>query len=332
MANQGVDLSLTALFRLIWRNRMLLSIIGIIAIVASALVSLVMTEYYQSTVVIFPTRTNSIILNESGVKRGNISDFGEEEEAEQLLQVINSDDVQERVIRKHDLYAHYDIDPQGPHSRSRIRQKYRSNVTVKRTKYNSIDISVRDKVPTMAADVANSISEFTDSVKNRMIRERASISMSTINAEHNRLQVELDSLKAALSTLHEMGVAGEIERGSLLEAYGEAIKNMDRSTARKLDERIEVNRKFGDEYDFTRRRRDVLIDQILRFRNFKNQFIADASISIPQKFVVDRAIPADKKAWPIRWLIVVGTTFSVWLLTLLLLIFKENQISLFSDQ
>lgn len=332
MANQGVDLSLTALFRVIWSNRKLLLIVGSVAVVGSALVSLVMTEYYRSTVVIFPARTSSIILNESGVKRGNISDFGEEEEAEQLLQVISSDDVQERVIEKHDLYTHYEIDRGEAHSRSRIRQQYNSNVSVKRTKYNSIEISVLDTDADMAAGIANSISEFTDSVKNRMIRERAKTSMSMIDDEYTRLQTELDSLTTLLNSLQEMGVAGEIERGALLEAYGEAVKNLDRATARELKANIELNRTHGDEYDLTRRRRDVLIDQLLRFRNFKNQFIADANISIPQKFTVDIAIPADKKAWPIRWLLVVATTASVLLLTLVLLIIRENQEAIFANR
>ena len=99
------DLSIAALFSLIWRHRKFLSILSIITIIVASIVSLLLTEYYRSTVVIFPARTNSLTLNESNVRRGNISDFGEEEEAEQLLQIINSEELFERVVRRNDLYS-----------------------------------------------------------------------------------------------------------------------------------------------------------------------------------------------------------------------------------
>ena len=323
-----VDLSLSALFRLLWHNKKLFIVLAIISGVAAAVVSLFMTEYYRSTVIIFPARTNSITLNESGVKRGNISDFGEEQEAEQLLQVINSEDVQERVIRKNDLYNHYKVNPQDKYARTKIRQMYNSRVTAKRTKYNSIDISVKDIDPQIAAQIANSISEFTDSVKNRMIRERARVSMHMMDREYSRLESKLTSLTDSLNHFQEIGVLGEFERASLLEAYSEIIRAGDRNTAQKLAKQIELNKRYGDEYDFKRRQRDVLSDQFLRFQLNQNQFLADAAIDIPQKFTVDFAVPADKKSYPIRWLIVMGSMFSVLLLALILLIIKENYLSI----
>ena len=320
MANQQVDLSLAALLQLIVKHLKIFLIVGIVTVIVASIVSLLLTEYYKSTVVIFPAEISSVTLNESGVKRGNISDFGEEEEAEQLLQVINSEDLQERVIKRHNLYAHYEIDPSDRYARSDIRQQYNNNVTAKRTKYNSIDISVIDKVPQMAADIANSIAEFTDSVKNRMIQERAKISMPMISAETERLESELQSVQSELAKLKAQGILGEVERASLFEAYG----NASGTAARDLKEQLEINRDQGSKYDALARKRDMIIDQQLRFRNLRNQMMADATIAIPQKFVVDHAIPADKKSFPVRWLIVAGSLASVLLFTLLILIFREN--------
>ena len=45
---------------------------------------------------------------------------------------------------------------------------------------------------------------------------------------------------------------------------------------------------------------------------------------MPQKFVVSDAYKAEKKSYPVRWLIVVITTFSALLLTLFLIIVIEN--------
>lgn len=331
MTNPAPDLSIAGLFTLVWKHRRFLGILSVITIVIASVISLLLTEYYRSTVVIFPARTNSLTLNESNVRRGNISDFGEEEEAEQLLQIINSEELFERVVKRNGLFKHYKIDGEDRYARSKIRQKYRSNITAKRTKYNSIDISVVDIDPVKAAEIANSIAEFTDSVKNRMIRDRARTSLDMLQGEEQRLQKALSRVTTELDKLQSMGVISDLERSGLYEAYGEAIRNTNSKATRELYEAIEANRKFGDEYDAMKKERDILTDQMMKFHSYKNQFIADTSIDIPQKFVVDKAIPADKKAYPIRWLVVAGALFAVLLFAILLLIFKENREFFFSD-
>jgi len=50
----------------------------------------------------------------------------------------------------------------------------------------------------------------------------------------------------------------------------------------------------------------------------------DAERSLQHKFIVNNAFPAEKKSYPIRWLIVVVSTFSSFLLTLVLLLFIES--------
>ncbi len=325
MTKEAVDLSLSALFRVIWRQKRLLVVVALITLIASSVVSLFLTEYFKSTAVIFPARTNSLSLNESAVRRGNISDFGQEEEAEQLLQVINSEQLQELVIEQNDLYTHYEVDKEEKYARSKIRQIYNGYVTAKRTKYNSIDISVIDEDPLKAAQIANSISEYTDTVKNRMIQHRAKTSMAMIDKESKRLERVLKNLMEQLDSLQNLGVMGDVERASLLEAYGNASGEV----ARHLKDQLELNRKLGDDYDRKKRESELIIEQMARFRNLRNQFVADAGIDIPQKFEVDRAFPADKKAYPVRWLIVAGSIFSTLVFTLILLIFRENYQGLF---
>lgn len=332
MAQPVPDLSIAALFSLIWKHRRFLSILSILTIAVASIVSLFLTEYYRSTVVIFPARTSSLTLNESNVRRGNISDFGEEEEAEQLLQIINSEELFERVVARNDLYNHYEIPSDEKYARSKIRQKYKSNISAKRTKYNSIDISVVDIDAVKAAEIANSIAEFTDSVKNRMIQERAKTSMVMLNEEEIRLNAALEKVVETLDKFQAMGVVSDLERGGLFEAYGQALRNPNSKSLQKLENQIEANRKFGDEYDKNKRERDILTDQILKFSSYKNQFIADTAINIPQKFIVDRAIPADKKSYPVRWLVVLGSLLAVLLFAILLLIFQENRDFLFDDK
>jgi len=50
----------------------------------------------------------------------------------------------------------------------------------------------------------------------------------------------------------------------------------------------------------------------------------DATESLPQKFVVESAYKAEKKAYPIRWLIMLTTTFSALLLAVVLIVLFDK--------
>ncbi|MCK5840290.1 MAG: hypothetical protein KAG99_10600, partial [Bacteroidales bacterium] len=50
----------------------------------------------------------------------------------------------------------------------------------------------------------------------------------------------------------------------------------------------------------------------------------DAEEELPQKFVVSSAYKAEKKSYPIRWLIVLVTTLAAFMFTVLVVIIIEN--------
>ena len=67
-----------------------------------------------------------------------------------------------------------------------------------------------------------------------------------------------------------------------------------------------------------------MTERIATMQTAFEQAEADANSSISHKFIVDIAYPAEKKAYPIRWLIVVISTFSAVLFSVILLLFKEK--------
>jgi len=50
----------------------------------------------------------------------------------------------------------------------------------------------------------------------------------------------------------------------------------------------------------------------------------DAEESLPQTFIVDNAFLAEKKSYPVRWIIVFVSTFSAFILCVLACILFEN--------
>ena len=88
----------THLLVFIYRNLKTLIAVGFLAAVAASGVSLMLDEYYESTVVMFATSQHSLgeqFFEET--KKNDLLAFGETEDAERLLQILNSHRIRNRV-------------------------------------------------------------------------------------------------------------------------------------------------------------------------------------------------------------------------------------------
>ena len=97
--------------------------VGVLAVVISAGVSLLMDEKFESSVIMFATTQSSIgeqFFEES--KQGNLLAYGETEDAERLLQLLNSNRVRSQIIKNHNLSEHYDIDLSEAGSRTLLQK------------------------------------------------------------------------------------------------------------------------------------------------------------------------------------------------------------------
>ncbi|MBL4716296.1 MAG: hypothetical protein JKX95_06635, partial [Bacteroidia bacterium] len=88
-------------------------IITLIAIISSIAAAYIIDEKFKSAVILFPSTTNSIsktlLTSNQGGHSTDLLEFGAEEHAEQLLQILNSDVIRDKVIEEFDLITHYEI-------------------------------------------------------------------------------------------------------------------------------------------------------------------------------------------------------------------------------
>ena len=92
-ARETAYLESTSLLILIFRWKKPLGIMVLLALIASTIFSgsWFIAPKYKSTVIFFPTSTNSLskaILEETGSEKQDILAYGEEEQAEQMLQIL----------------------------------------------------------------------------------------------------------------------------------------------------------------------------------------------------------------------------------------------------
>ena len=306
-----------------WKH---LLIVCSVALVVSVIVSYCIPERYKSTVVLYPANSTSVsqtLATDDPTERGLLQ-FGENEEVEYMMQMLQSNDIRNRIIEKYNLIEHYRIDPNTKYLYTKLYDKYDDNVTFSRTEYTSVKIEVLDESPDTAAMIANDISCLLDTVYARMQRERAYRALKIV--ENEMLEQE-NLVKNISDSLEKLGQLGVIEVKSQTEMYSEqyaiALTSGNSSKVNELKSKLDTLAKYGGAHTMltTQLKEEV---QILTLR--KNKF-REAKIELeqdlPNAFIVNKAEKAEKKAYPIRWLIVLASVIATFLLALLVLAAME---------
>ncbi len=318
----GPDITL---LQKVWNWRQVLFISGLIGALTSAAGSFLIEPEFQSSVVLFALPQQSIGAQfYEDVKREDILAYGETEDAERLLQILNSDRVRRRVIEKYDLWSHYEITKGEPGSRAAMTKMYSGKVGANLTRYGSIQIDVFDKAPKMARDMANDIAQLTDSVANQLRNDRAQEAFHYAERSLRQNQREIEEMEGRLAELRREGVYDfPIQIEGLNEQYATALAEGQQDRAKNIMSKMERLAPFANEYNQLTTKLEDAYEQeaVLKKRYDLNKL--DAESQIPAAFVVDRASEADKKARPVRWLITVMGALSVALSSLVFLLMRD---------
>ncbi len=314
-----------------WRKPLIIITVAA-AILAAVFSSPIFIEpKYKSTVTVFPTTTNSLakaLLPQQFSSRGaDILEFGEEEQAEQLLQILNSDEIRSRVIEKYNLLHHYDIKPDGKYARTELYDTYDDNISFRRTEYMSVEINVMDTDPDTAAMMANDISLFLDEAKNRIQKERAQKGLSIIEKEYVALKKEVVNYEDSLTQLRYRGVHDYETQSSVFnEQLATAIIESGPNSAavKAIEARLDTLAKYGGTYVSLRDELQFLKEEQVKLKTKFDQAKVDVSETLPASFTVNSAFPAEKKSYPTRWLIVMLSALGAFVITLIVILVMDT--------
>jgi uncharacterized protein involved in exopolysaccharide biosynthesis len=309
-----------------WKKQLV--IVFVSTVIISVIVSYLITPKFKSTVILFPAKTSSLSKSLLTDKVGNHNDLlelGDEEEAEQMLQILNSDEIREQICSKYNLMHHYKIKETDNFPRTKLMKEYEDNISFKRTEFQSVRIDVLDKNPDTASMIANDIAALLDSVKNRMQRERAEQALSIVKDEYEHAKKMVKSISDSLTELRKLGIHEyEVQVERYTEYYSKALLEGKANVAKELDQKMKQLAEYGSAYVELRNQlpeeQQKLSELKARFEEAK----VDATRFVPHKFVVNKAFPAEKKSYPIRWLIVVVSVISSLLMAALIILAIEN--------
>jgi len=258
----------------------------------------------------------------------NVSPYSEESETEQMFQILQSQDIIDSVIEKFDLPAHYKIAKEYQYFKTAIYYEYNQNVKIEKTPYDAVSIEVLDKDPVMAANMAEAIIDFYND-KVRQLHNEKYYEVIIMYRQLLAMKAnQMDSMKQALYKLSvESGILGydqsseEIMRGYLRTVTSGAASNINTAEVKRLKENME--KVGGDLIILT----ESIKNEARSYAEFKVEYedalrFYDAKLTYCN--VVTRPFPADKKSYPIRWLIVVMTFILTFFFSIVVILIVEN--------
>jgi len=238
----------------------------------------------------------------------NISKFSEESETEQMLQWFESRDIVDSMIKKFDLPKHYEIKTNDRFYMSKIYRTFNENVTIAKTKYESVKIEIYDTDPQIACDMVNSLIDFYNKKVRNIHREKY---QEVLTIEESRLMEKKRQQDSLLRTINNIrtkyelidyGIqTNEVTRGYLGTFDGSNRANVNRTEIKRIKQNIENK---GDSLLLIT---GQLSSVCASYNNFKISY-EDAlrNVNKVQTFanIVTSPFPADEKSYPSRLLII----------------------------
>lgn len=282
------------------------------------------TPLYKSTAIIYPTSSNSIskvLISTTYQSEKDIMNFGEDEQTEQMLQVLNSNRVRDKVIERFDLMNHYDIKADSEYPYTKLNKLYDSRIKFRRTEYNAVKITVLDADAALAAQMANDITEIFDSTMNQMQKEVATQAFRLVEDEYNTLCAEMAQLEDSLNTLRKLGVFDyESQVEMLSQQLAIELGKGNTQGVSNIQKQLDIIAEYGGASYAINERLDNDRLQLSLVKSKYEEAKVDATEYIPHKFVVTSAFQAERKTYPVRWIIVTVTLLSTFLLLILCIV------------
>ena len=291
-----------------WKKQLM--IVAGISLLASIIFSspMFIKPKFKSTAIVYPS---------------NLIAYSTESATEQMLQICQSSTIRDQIIRSFNLLQHYDIDSTKDRSyKTSVYRMYDENINIKKTEYESMEVTVYDISPDTAAMIADSIIHFFN-LKARQLQSEKSMEVMVITGN------QLTAKKAEMDSMEDLLHNYQVNYGILdfkqqsKEATRAYLRGLSNPGAKASIEAKDMMKNLQDKGAEV----NSLTEHLWRVRGTYNDLkiaYENAERDVFKKLTYSNVItppePADKKAYPIRWLIVVVSVLSSLLMAFMIIL------------
>lgn len=290
-----------------------------IPLIVIAVLSIILSVVFSSEYFIKPKFKSTAIVYPS-----NLVPYSTESPTEQMLQLFESDDIRDELIRDFDLFNHYEIDTTQKYPLTLLYGQMSENIKIDKTKFESVEIEVYDTDPFIACRLVDSLLVKMHKKARMIQREKSAEVVVIIKNQYDLKKAEMDSMENLLkdirTTYNLLDFNSQVK--SFTRAYYESMAKGGSNS--KLDKVMTDLAENGGRYvslnEHLWRVRGTYNDLKLQYENA----LKDLSKELTYTNVVTKPVPAEKKSSPVRSLIVLMFTASMLLLSFIIIVVFEN--------
>ncbi len=294
-----------------WKH---IAIIAAIAAVVGVIISLpvFMKPKYKSESVVYPA---------------NLGTYSLESPTEQLMQLLQSRKLKSKLLRDQQLWQTYKLDTIDPMFDFYYTAMFDEHVKFNQTRFESVIIEVFDHDPAKAQSINKAIIRLLNEMVREMHDEKTIELKEMFGLQLKRKQKAIDSVNAELTNLRtKYGILDyAIQTREATRSYYKALaKGQNAQTLAALKQELETLKEQGGKYLVTDK---MLHEEVMDFENIKKQYeekVRDLGKRFTYTTIVADPNKPVKKAWPVRWLVVVSCVFSAVFLAILYYLFADR--------
>jgi uncharacterized protein involved in exopolysaccharide biosynthesis len=293
------------LINLVIKYRIALLITSVVSFIVSAAISFSITPLFSSSVVLYPT--TNVVESQTlfGMQSTSTALFGDETATEKVLQILRSDNIKNYLVTRYDLLKHYGISESTKYKYTLLDKRMNKYIISRKTQYNSIEISVLDTDPVLAATIANDIARQIDTVFNQIVKDAGKKSYTAISNSYNEQLRLVKSLEDSLRLASPKGLTptftGNLKAGMSNSSWGAA-------SGQYTPEYLRLINMFESENENL---------SAIRSRLTEAEMLAEQNL--PYTHIINEGKVSEKKAFPKRSRIVLASTLSALFLMLFIL-------------
>ena len=272
-----------------WKNHILILTVasGIIAAVFSVFV---MDEWFLSWSTLYPT--NQSLTDRSaifGADATQVEYFGTKADVNRVLTIANSNPVIDFVIDSFKLADHYQVDKSKKYWKTIVRKKFEKKYEAIKTDKDAVQISLYDTDPKLAAVIVNTIVAKVDELNKIHVNTSKSKIYEALLLQISKVQ---QSVNTYIDTLADLGQQYKIKVNT--GADGTVIVD-------------------GSDYKAVQFYKTILAKQtnttreLNNLNNIRGQMEVSLKNNETSLYVLEEAVPADRREKPVRSLVVLIT-------------------------
>ncbi|MHB1921504.1 MAG: Wzz/FepE/Etk N-terminal domain-containing protein [Chitinophagaceae bacterium] len=253
-----------------WKKQLVL--ILVVALVVSTLVAFLIPPQYVSQAVLLPA--NPSLGDRSNLFRtdfelpGNY--FGNGDDLDRLLAEAQAPSVIRYLVDRFGLVDHYGIRRSQPFVNTKAARELKKHLEVEKTELSTLRITVWDRNPQMAAELANGAVEKIRTDDQQLLITARSALVSALEKHLGLINLQLSQLQDS--------ILDPVRKEQLKKADLHALEH---------------------------------------YQSLVGEFQTSLDNHIPDLYVLQRAYPAQKPGYPVKWIVVVASTLATMFFSIL---------------